>query len=393
MSNPNLGYLFYKEYYRQIDLRQFSEANINRQKKVSKSNKKIFEQRNEDLTGAKLDGGLLKFLHRVPPGAQQKIKLKTTYPGLLLGSGYLHESGSEGEFKLGFFFDYTTGYPVIPGSSVKGKLRSVFPSFKSPAKHLLQPELEKEDELSKNKAQYIWSLLQAETSEAVFEEKEYFLIHEIEQCVFEGWDLKRVKEPTNRIHFLPLAGRTVFFDGLLDSEMNQAKAFLAEDTITPHIDPIKNPNPLKMLKVAPGICWVFYFRIPDIVLSDHRLIPGEQLEKLFTRILIDQGIGAKTNVGYGQLIEMPKPKTFQKGDEVEGIIVNQLISPQGRYEIYFEIVGNPTPAVASVSRDQYYELDEKDQCLLKVSSIRPQDKSIKYVQILKEITKRNGRRK
>src|SRR5690606_9438219 len=59
--------------------------------------------------------------------ANDRWELYTTYPGLLIGSGYQHESGGENEFKIGFFFDYTTGLPQIPGSSVKGVLRSSFP--------------------------------------------------------------------------------------------------------------------------------------------------------------------------------------------------------------------------------------------------------------------------
>ena len=58
---------------------------------------------------------------------EHSFELTTTYPGLVLGTGYSHETGTEGEFKLGFYFDWTTGLPVIPGSSVKGILRAAGP--------------------------------------------------------------------------------------------------------------------------------------------------------------------------------------------------------------------------------------------------------------------------
>jgi len=66
----------------------------------------------------------------------QSFELTTIYPGLLIGAGYSHPALKEikksdrdevGDFQLGFFFDHTTGLPVIPGSSVKGVLKSVFP--------------------------------------------------------------------------------------------------------------------------------------------------------------------------------------------------------------------------------------------------------------------------
>src|SRR5690606_22651360 len=56
-----------------------------------------------------------------------------TYPGLIIGTGVAHETGLKGEMKLGLSFDYTTGLPYIPGSSVKGILRSVFPGSFSKA--------------------------------------------------------------------------------------------------------------------------------------------------------------------------------------------------------------------------------------------------------------------
>ena len=60
-----------------------------------------------------------------------KISFKTTYPGLAVGLGYIHESDEIEDYKMGMSFDHTTGVPYIPGSSVKGTLRSVFPIDKN----------------------------------------------------------------------------------------------------------------------------------------------------------------------------------------------------------------------------------------------------------------------
>ena len=52
--------------------------------------------------------------HQLPNYAT--FKLSTIYPGLLTGSGMVHETNNQGELKLGFFFDHTSGLPMLPGS-------------------------------------------------------------------------------------------------------------------------------------------------------------------------------------------------------------------------------------------------------------------------------------
>jgi len=386
MSSPNLGYLFYKNYYLGIDLRQVSKPNEKvvdkkRQKKISESNSEKFKEKNKEILKTQIDKALIQTLYRNPVAELQSITMTTIYPGLLIGSGYLHETGSEGEFKLGFFFDYTTGYPVLPGSSVKGTLRSLFPSFESLENDSFQANLKKADEVAKNKAKYIWMLLENKSNDTDFTEADYHRIHQLEQSIFAGLDLKNRQLDLTEKQFLPQAKRVLFFDALPHPEKNIGKQLLAEDAITPHDkNPLKNPIPLKMLKVAPGISWVFRFRLQDILWSDGQLVNKTQLLNLFTQILLDQGIGAKTNVGYGQLVEPPKPIVFEKYQEVEGIVSHKKKTP--RLEVHFEIEGNNTLAVAAVNTDQYYDLETGDKCLLKITSVNAADGSVKYVQVL-----------
>jgi CRISPR-associated protein Cmr6 len=70
---------------------------------------------------------------------------------------------------------------------------------------------------------------------------------------------------------------------------------LALESITPHPEPLKNPIPLKLLKVKPGIAFLFQFR-----LTDGNLSAEDKLQK-FKELLLLAGIGAKTNVGFGGL--------------------------------------------------------------------------------------------
>lgn len=65
-------------------------------------------------------------LNTINPFINKSFTLSVCYPGLVTGVGIGHEAKIEEEFKLGIHLDYTTGLPVIYGSSVKGVLRSAF---------------------------------------------------------------------------------------------------------------------------------------------------------------------------------------------------------------------------------------------------------------------------
>jgi hypothetical protein len=78
---------------------------------------------------------------------------------------------------------------------------------------------------------------------------------------------------------------------------NEEKLF-ANDYLAPHDDPLKNPEPLKFLKVLPKVVYQFSFKLHDH--SSLFGITADKIELLFKKILLTVGIGAKTNVGYGQ---------------------------------------------------------------------------------------------
>ena len=175
------------------------------------------------------------------------FKATTTYPGLILGSGNAHELPSiEGQAILGFHFDYTSGLPTIQGSSIKGVLRSAF-------RH----------------TEYI--------KEYVGDEVD---IEALEKEIFDNAD--------------------VFFDAVV---LSNGK-ILGDDFLTPHgDDPLKNPTPLRFIKVLPNVTFRFDFELSD------KLLTKEQKSKLFQNILSDLGLGAKTNVGYGKFENFKKEQT------------------------------------------------------------------------------------
>lgn len=225
--------------------------------------------------------------------AQTHIRLKTLYPGLATGVGVTHESGSKGELMLGFEFDYTTGMPVIRGHSLKGALRSAF------------PQDHKKGVLFKHEKAYqiycwlhnIPDFTKEGLAEFMMDKNLYQNIVHYENEIFDGkLDGKLISNYK----------QDVFFDSYIitpsqfPSTRNQ---YLGNDSITPHVKKNKtyeqsmltNPVPLPFLKILPGVEIEFRFK-----LNNNGLLNIGQKENLFKQILLTLGIGAKTNVGYGQ---------------------------------------------------------------------------------------------
>ncbi|KAE9633435.1 MULTISPECIES: type III-B CRISPR module RAMP protein Cmr6 [Defluviitalea] len=251
-NEPNIGFLFYKDYYdssfwTKIFLKGEKIKNQEGKKNYKQEVKRYFDNKNNNILKQNK-------LYPLQPLGKDHFTLKTIYPGLLFGAGYMHETGQDNEFKIGFYFDYTTGMPYIPGSSVKGLLRSAFKASES----------------------YIREIFK---SNSLFCNVNEISISDLENEIFEG--KKSIYD------------RDIFFDAVLIKSDNTDGRFLGEDFITPHKDPLKNPVPIKFLKVLPNVVFRFEFDLKDGILS------VEQKLALFKQIILDLGIGAKTNVGYG----------------------------------------------------------------------------------------------
>lgn len=252
----NLHKLFYKDYYcykRDNDDKSVSfKFLLNDDGEIKKKNSEKLNGVNTLLTSSELN--------IIPNEVQEhSFELKTLYPGLITGVGLDHEAGVEGEFKLGVHFDYTYGMPVIYGSTVKGVLQSYFKDFASES----IPELKGKD------------------------------VDVLKNDIFEG-----VRKDGS---LKPMYERDVFFDAVI-VKANTQKKILDSDTICPHGDNLlKNPTPITFLKVAAGVTIQFRFKLVDSSSGDIVVTAKKKLD-IFKEILTAVGIGAKTNVGYGQLI-------------------------------------------------------------------------------------------
>ncbi|MCD7838802.1 MAG: RAMP superfamily CRISPR-associated protein, partial [Clostridiales bacterium] len=123
IAEQNLHHLFFADYYEQ--LRPYLTG------KDEEGALQAASRLNESFATARFHANgqpqqALEQLAGEKTTQYQSFDLKTTYPGLLAGTGLPHGAGVKGELAIGFTFDYVTGLPYLPGSTVKGVLRSGF---------------------------------------------------------------------------------------------------------------------------------------------------------------------------------------------------------------------------------------------------------------------------
>jgi CRISPR type III-B/RAMP module RAMP protein Cmr6 len=195
--------------------------------------------------------------------------------------------------------------PCIPGHGVKGALRAVFPHHKNE---------QYRDAKIKMLSCYLTDILRKSNPSTTMEEcfsiyvrklpfpaciahySESGFIDILENIIFEGREPCGFNCKTNEVLYkkIPIYERDIFHDAYI-RKVGKEGHFLGDDYITPHPDPLKAPNPIKFLKILSGTQLAFQFDLKD------KLITAEQKYDLFVQILLDFGVGAKTNVGYGQL--------------------------------------------------------------------------------------------
>lgn len=305
----NTGLLFYKEYFKSFEV---------------KNNEITFSLEPHNLFNLQLDNSAEVF------ASTDHFKLTTIYPGLLIGSGYNHEIGKQkDELKLGFFFDYTNGLPCIPGSSIKGVLR---------------------DACEKDKGNYIKSIIEdladgGRKSEVKTEAKK-LLADKIDKVFERGKDSDFVMQvfvgKKDKDNYIAQKNHDIFFDAFPVESKNENGKFLANDYITHHANPLKDPNPIQFLKVLPQVTFQFNFRLTD------ECVTKEIKRELFKQILLDLGVGAKTNVGYGQFTNSINVNGSQKSDDSYSKVPNINIDTLQKQKI---------PVGVNLKKNEEYEVD------------------------------------
>lgn len=308
----NLHKLFYKDYFssEKIDDKNVSFENLilkEEEKKclilkirkkeildrislIEKENNYVIRKRNEILC-ANVYGGFNNPNERLALVKDNHFGLKIAYPGLVTGVGINHEAKIEGEFKLGVHFDYTYGMPVVYGSSVKGVLRNWIRDLYEGPIDVLDLEMDifegKKRNIEAEKVRY----------KDKWKEKcqcDYFA--NLSDTCYKQLKNNRIYESYNSIY-----NRDIFFDAVITKADTKGR-ILCPDSITPHggpdrNNPLMNPTPITFLKIAPGCTIEFRFKLENSTILK---FTAKQKLKLFEDILKTVGVGAKTNVGYGQ---------------------------------------------------------------------------------------------
>lgn len=194
--------------------------------------------------------------------------MKVCYPGLLAGLGYQHEAGEyspdkEQEIKLGCSLDYVSGLPYIPGSTLKGILRSAFRKYDTDIGLLLDVNTE--------------------------------VIHALENAIFEeGQDIF--------LDVFPVAGdKEGRILGLEYITSHEAPHTEASDL---NYDGLTKINPLRLLKIRPEVTILVRLLLQDTCVTvgeNCYELTSEIKKELFMIILERYGVGAKTNTGYGHI--------------------------------------------------------------------------------------------
>ena len=258
----NLHQLYYRDYFNGV---KFQWISINgKEEKVLQS----VDSLKDMVSASKVpdDFRVSDFLDELYQTDEYcNFELEILYPGLVTGVGIDHQANVKGEFKLGMHFDYTTGLPIVYGSSVKGVLKSYFSACYEGDKDV--------DALIAD----------------IFDGLSYNL----------NADARMPK---------PIYDRDVFFDAII-VKPSPSRKLLESDALASHggdrhDNPFAAPVPIPFIKIAPGTRLRFRFRLVNTKDKDgNNLMTVHAKIECFKKILTTYGIGAKTNVGYGQLKE------------------------------------------------------------------------------------------
>lgn len=244
----NLNLLFNKQYYSELsdagflpffghETKQKKEAEERLSDCLKSMNTRICNTRfnNDDYVG--LSGEV----------APYQIKLQTVYPGMIIGSGNPHGVHiSDEDINMGFSFDYVTGQPYIPGSTVKGVLRSHFREQPEAVAEIIRSSIGLGD----------------------------VNVKDLEIEIFDGND--------------------IFFDAVICHGDRNGK-LIGVDYLAPHPEKTKAPKPIQFIKILPDVGFVFAFRFKNGILT------GDEKCQLMSILISLFGVGAKTNTGYGRM--------------------------------------------------------------------------------------------
>jgi CRISPR type III-B/RAMP module RAMP protein Cmr6 len=192
---------------------------------------------------------------------------------------------------MGALFDWATGAPYYPGSSVKGVLRSLF--------KVASGDSAESDGCRDELLERIKKAAPGVFTNFTKEDAAYL------KCILFGKDQEDNLD-------IPYHDTCIFYDayvvGFRKKASGQQVKILGMDSLAPHEDRLKNPIPINMLRIMPDVCLTFNMVLHDVPGKDGNvMMTSDQLLALFKGIILDLGVGAKTHTGYGIVKEIEEP--------------------------------------------------------------------------------------
>ncbi|MBR1854217.1 MAG: type III-B CRISPR module RAMP protein Cmr6 [Lachnospiraceae bacterium] len=292
MESMNMSYAFYREYLERCFQGSPQDA--------TSINREILDIVNKTVRKTILDFGNRQVGYLGNCNCAQQT-MQVMYPGAILGSGYPHEAGKlKGEIQSGFSFDHVTGAPFYPGSSVKGVIEDVFERAVSGRDVEKEGYMEYLTDLLKNKVKVITDAgVEKDAVAGLSQDEGSALLQDVVKAV---WNQSFRGEDEKRNTVISIRERDIFYDAYVTGAVQGD--IIGLDNITPHPDPLKNPIPVTILRLMPGVQLTFSLKLSRLEFKrgDKTCRLGaEEKEALYYEILEEFGIGAKTNLGYGQL--------------------------------------------------------------------------------------------
>ena len=132
--------------------------------------------------------------------------------------------------------------------------------------------------------------------------------------------------------------------------IEEDKEILDEEYITPIKD--NKPNPIKLVKVCPGTVFEFCFLLREFSteVKDNEYpvrVSEEEKIKLFRAIVMDMGIGARTNVGFGKMTEVNIGRCKVCGNETK------INSRTGQPYEYCHVCGGKKSVIPKKDRNDW----------------------------------------
>lgn len=276
MNSHNMNYFYNVEYFSNLSVLLEQDRNRKRLKQDS-----LMAVRNREMEEFCFpEPAPIAMWSQAGLSGFQMLRMYTAYPGLLAGIGYAHDLNVSEAVKTGFSFDYVTGLPYIPSSSLKGTLRSYFPGDGKD----MQTSMEYEE--------YIRCLLsEILAGRGAENEAAYIDIDSLKANIFEAGDVFLGAYPVNEEDI----SKPIPYPLLRDDYSDSCK------------QPLKSARPVRMMKVRAGVPFAFCFQLTDYCVEGRTVVTAAEKLRLFAMLLQELGVGAKVSLGYGRFtMEPPK---------------------------------------------------------------------------------------